>query len=140
MIDSLKIDRSFIARVDELPHKGKIVAGVLALADSLGLQVTAEGIERDEELDFLTERKLRAGAGLPAWAAAAGRGDRSAPGRGGGAGGEGRAASRDGLKVEAGRPGDGPARETRCGAARGRRCQGEEGWRRVRRRGVARVA
>jgi diguanylate cyclase (GGDEF)-like protein len=62
-IDSLKIDRSFIAGVDHLPHKGKIVMGVLALAESLGLQVTAEGIERDEELDFLTERNCALGQG-----------------------------------------------------------------------------
>jgi EAL domain-containing protein (putative c-di-GMP-specific phosphodiesterase class I) len=62
-IDSLKIDRSFIAGVDRLPHKGKIVVGVLALAESLGLQVTAEGIERDEELHFLTERNCALGQG-----------------------------------------------------------------------------
>jgi diguanylate cyclase (GGDEF)-like protein len=62
-IDSLKIDRSFISDVDRLPHKGKIVMGVLALAESLGLQVTAEGIERDEELDFLTERNCALGQG-----------------------------------------------------------------------------
>ena len=37
--------------------------GVLALAESLGLQVTAEGIERDEELDFLTERNCALGQG-----------------------------------------------------------------------------
>ena len=59
----LKIDRSFIAGVDRLPHKGKIVVGVLALAESLGLQVTAEGIERDEELHFLTERNCALGQG-----------------------------------------------------------------------------
>ena len=62
-IDSLKIDRSFIAGVDRLPHKGKTVVGVLALAESLGLQVTAEGIERDEELHFLTERNCALGQG-----------------------------------------------------------------------------
>ena len=37
--------------------------GVLALAESLGLQVTAEGIERDEELDYLTERHCALGQG-----------------------------------------------------------------------------
>ena len=63
-IDSLKIDRSFIAGVDQLPHKGKIVIGVLALAESLGLKVTAEGIERNEELDFLTQRNCELGQGF----------------------------------------------------------------------------
>ena len=55
-LDSLKIDRSFIAEVDLSVHKRKIVSGVLALAHSLELEVTAEGIERAEELAFLRER------------------------------------------------------------------------------------
>ncbi|WP_210526539.1 putative bifunctional diguanylate cyclase/phosphodiesterase [Rubellimicrobium arenae] len=63
-IDRIKIDRSFIAEVDRLPERAKIVAGVLALASSLGLDVTAEGIERDEELAFLRERRCALGQGF----------------------------------------------------------------------------
>ncbi|MBP1807343.1 putative bifunctional diguanylate cyclase/phosphodiesterase [Rubellimicrobium aerolatum] len=63
-IDRIKIDRSFIAEVDLLPERGKIVSGVLALARSLGLDVTAEGIERDEELAFLAERRCALGQGF----------------------------------------------------------------------------
>lgn len=62
-IDGLKIDRHFIAGVDRQPDKGKVVEGVLALARSLGLSVTAEGIERDEELAFLSERNCGLGQG-----------------------------------------------------------------------------
>ena len=40
-----------------------IVAGVLALADSLVLDVTAEGIERPEELAFLQGRNCAPGQG-----------------------------------------------------------------------------
>lgn len=63
-IDSLKIDRSFIAEVDRQPTKGKIVSGVLSLAQSLGLKVTAEGIERPEELAFLQERQCALAQGF----------------------------------------------------------------------------
>ncbi|WP_176559421.1 putative bifunctional diguanylate cyclase/phosphodiesterase [Rubellimicrobium roseum] len=63
-IDHIKIDRSFIAGVDRLPERGKIVTGVLALAESLGLSVTAEGIERDEELRFLQQRHCARGQGF----------------------------------------------------------------------------
>ena len=62
-VDTIKIDRSFIAALDRLPDKGKIVSGVLALAKSLGLEVTAEGIERSEELAFLKERRCALGQG-----------------------------------------------------------------------------
>jgi EAL domain-containing protein (putative c-di-GMP-specific phosphodiesterase class I) len=62
-IDKLKIDRSFIHEVDLLTHKAKIVSGVLALAESLGLDVTAEGIERAEELAFLAKEQCALGQG-----------------------------------------------------------------------------
>ena len=63
-IDRIKIDRSFITGVDRMPDRAKIVSGVLALAQSLGLDVTAEGIERDEELRFLQERHCTLGQGF----------------------------------------------------------------------------
>lgn len=63
-IDSLKIDRSFIAEVDRQPNKGKLVAGILSLAQSLGIDVTAEGIERAEELAFLRDRQCDLAQGL----------------------------------------------------------------------------
>lgn len=62
-IDRIKIDRSFIAQVDRLPDRAKLVSGVLALAESLGIEVTAEGIERREELAFLQARNCALGQG-----------------------------------------------------------------------------
>ena len=43
-IDAVKIDRSFVNRL-EAKEGGEIVEAILALADSLGLRVVAEGIE-----------------------------------------------------------------------------------------------
>ena len=50
-VDELKIDRSFIADLATNPRTHAIVASTLALAQTLGLQSTAEGIE---DLDLRT--------------------------------------------------------------------------------------
>lgn len=50
-VDILKIDKSFI---DDIPGDGEpIVEAIIGLANSLGLDVIAEGIERDEQLETL---------------------------------------------------------------------------------------
>ncbi|RYZ67822.1 MAG: EAL domain-containing protein [Proteobacteria bacterium] len=49
----LKIDRSFIANVDRSTSDGAIVNAMMSLARSLQLVVTAEGVERREQLDWL---------------------------------------------------------------------------------------
>lgn len=48
--DRLKIDHSFIRDIGRNPGSLKIVRAIVMLAHSLGLQVTAEGIETDEQL------------------------------------------------------------------------------------------
>ena len=52
-IHKLKIDRSFVDRVDTNPTSQSIVRATLAMARGLGVNILAEGVERPEELDFL---------------------------------------------------------------------------------------
>ncbi|MDP4145003.1 MAG: EAL domain-containing protein [Bacillota bacterium] len=52
-IHRLKIDKSFINGVDKSRNKRKIVRAIISMADSLNLDITAEGVEEVEQLDFL---------------------------------------------------------------------------------------
>jgi FOG: EAL domain len=54
-IDSLKIDRSFVAGVPDNTDDSAIAAAVIALGRTLGVNVIAEGIERPEQLAFFAE-------------------------------------------------------------------------------------
>ena len=51
-LQKLKIDMSFIAGI-EREENVKIISGILALAQSLGLEATAEGVENQFQLDAL---------------------------------------------------------------------------------------
>jgi EAL domain-containing protein (putative c-di-GMP-specific phosphodiesterase class I) len=51
--DKIKIDRSFIAAVDSNEKAATIVRAVLGIGRGLDLPVLAEGVETDEELQFL---------------------------------------------------------------------------------------
>ncbi len=51
--DKLKLDRSLIAGIDRDPRAQKLVQATIALADSLDLTVTAEGVETEEEAAIL---------------------------------------------------------------------------------------
>jgi diguanylate cyclase (GGDEF)-like protein len=50
-VDRLKIDRSFMPELAARPAEQTIVAAIVAMAHSLGLPVTAEGIETAEQLE-----------------------------------------------------------------------------------------
>lgn len=61
--DKLKIDRSFVSGVTEKTQSAKIVQGILSLAASLDLVVTAEGVENTGELGFLVSLDCGQGQG-----------------------------------------------------------------------------
>lgn len=53
-IERIKIDRSFVTRIDEDSEQQKMVAAILTMADRLGLDTLAEGVETPAELAMLT--------------------------------------------------------------------------------------
>jgi diguanylate cyclase (GGDEF)-like protein len=56
-IDRLKIDKSFILGVPEDQSDVEISAAVIAMGQSLRLEVLAEGVETDQQIEFLKERE-----------------------------------------------------------------------------------
>jgi diguanylate cyclase (GGDEF)-like protein len=54
-VDLLKLDREFLAGIDESPAQARLVGAVIQLARTLGVPVIAEGIERPGQLDRLLE-------------------------------------------------------------------------------------
>jgi EAL domain-containing protein (putative c-di-GMP-specific phosphodiesterase class I) len=52
-LDQLKIDRSFVHDVLSNPNDAIIASSIIALGQDLGLAVIAEGIETEEQWDFL---------------------------------------------------------------------------------------
>ncbi len=62
-IDTLKIDRCFINRLEGSKQAEEIVRTIVALAHGLGIEVTAEGIERTTQLSTLHEIGCETGQG-----------------------------------------------------------------------------
>ena len=62
-IDTLKIDRSFIDRIEHRGRKRQIVGAIIAMAKKLNLQIIAEGIETLEQLTFLADNDVDFGQG-----------------------------------------------------------------------------
>jgi diguanylate cyclase (GGDEF)-like protein/PAS domain S-box-containing protein len=51
--DKIKIDQAFIANLDRNPQSAAIVRAVIGLGRGLALPVVAEGVETEEQLEFL---------------------------------------------------------------------------------------
>lgn len=51
--DTLKIDRSFISRIGDIKKSEEVVKATINIAKALGLKTVAEGIETQEQLDFV---------------------------------------------------------------------------------------
>jgi diguanylate cyclase (GGDEF)-like protein len=60
-IDSVKLDRSFVSGATTDPKDAALVMAIITLAHSLDLKIVAEGVETEEQRDFL--RLLRCDAG-----------------------------------------------------------------------------
>jgi diguanylate cyclase (GGDEF)-like protein/PAS domain S-box-containing protein len=52
-INIIKIDRSFVTHLTDLSQDHRIVGGIIALAEALGMSVTAEGVENEAQADLL---------------------------------------------------------------------------------------
>jgi EAL domain-containing protein (putative c-di-GMP-specific phosphodiesterase class I) len=54
-VDHIKIDRSFVADLEKDENNAAIIAAVVSLGNSLGLKVTAEGVETEGQAQRLRE-------------------------------------------------------------------------------------
>jgi diguanylate cyclase (GGDEF)-like protein len=62
-VDTLKVDRVFVDGIGQYPEDEAIIGAVTAFARTLGVDVTAEGIETAEQLERLRELGVDTGQG-----------------------------------------------------------------------------
>lgn len=58
-VDRLKIDKSFIGKINDNRNDNVIIRSIIAMARSLGLEVIAEGVETKKQLDFLLKEECK---------------------------------------------------------------------------------
>jgi len=63
-VHMLKIDRSFVQDVMSNPDSAAVTDAIIALAKSLRLKITAEGVETQEQLEYLQMRGCDEGQGF----------------------------------------------------------------------------
>ena len=75
-VDRVKVDRSFVSRIDRTGRDLALVSAIVSLADALGLGCVAEGVMSEQQLDEV--RRIGCGSAqgfllgrpMPAWLAA----------------------------------------------------------------------
>jgi EAL domain-containing protein (putative c-di-GMP-specific phosphodiesterase class I) len=55
-VETIKIDRILVADIGVTDSGNALVAAIIEMAHNLGMKVTAEGVEREDQLMFLRER------------------------------------------------------------------------------------
>lgn len=63
-VNTLKIDQSFVRQIDSSPENNGIVKAILALAQNLGMDVVAEGIETPNQFERLLQLGCPYGQGF----------------------------------------------------------------------------
>ncbi len=63
-VDSLKIARAFVEELGSSPEQDRLVAAILRLSSTMGLETVAEGIELEQQRDRLRALKCRYGQGF----------------------------------------------------------------------------
>lgn len=55
-LDRIKIDQAFVQHLDRSAGDAAVATAILSLGESLGMTITAEGVERLSQLEWLTQR------------------------------------------------------------------------------------
>jgi len=63
-VQALKVDRSFVNRIDREPQQAAIVKAIVSLAHDLGMEVVAEGVETRAQVAALRALRFRRGQGF----------------------------------------------------------------------------
>jgi EAL domain-containing protein (putative c-di-GMP-specific phosphodiesterase class I) len=63
-VQALKVDRSFVNRMDRAPQQAAIVKAIASLAHNLGMDVVAEGVETRAQAEALRAMRCRRGQGF----------------------------------------------------------------------------
>ncbi len=62
-LDSLKIDRAFVANLPDDPNAVAIARAIISMAQNLGLNIVAEGVETERQVSFLHALGCHVGQG-----------------------------------------------------------------------------
>jgi EAL domain-containing protein (putative c-di-GMP-specific phosphodiesterase class I) len=63
-VDVIKIDRSFISKLEGSPHDAAIVRAVINLGRSLGIKIVGEGVETPAQAAYLRKHRCHTGRAI----------------------------------------------------------------------------